>query len=363
MTLSVVTTLFALAAAAGLASADHNVTVQAWDTTNIHYSGTWLNQQDYCSSTRYTSTIGDYFTFSFTGSGIYVIGTVDCDWSGLINITLDNGTPKNFDRRACVGDICDYPWFTASGLANTEHTLNITLTGPPVSKAPSKNIIADFRYILYTVPDSPTVSASAVTSGAVASPSGTATNLPDSGSEKKGVNGGLVAGVVVGVVILILIGIIAFLLLARKRARERQPHAIDLGAEQHPLAPTGLTVPQDMSWTPWTPTASQDNMAGSQTGKSMSGYGSTTNLVAPAAIGTAHVAPPASTSGRDSNHPSEGTNSSGQHPTFAGALPPTTDPDLVQRISETVAAMIRDGNAPPPAYEPPPPAPRPPRKR
>ncbi|KAG8902191.1 hypothetical protein FRC01_009642 [Tulasnella sp. 417] len=341
---SVFTPLFALAAAVGLATADHNVTVQGWDTTNIQPG-----------STKQT-------TVHKHGSAIYVIGTVDCDWSGLINITLDNATPKNFDRRACIGDICDYPWFTASGLSNTEHTLNVTLTGPPVSKAPSKNIIADFRYILYTVPDGPSPSASAVTSAA-ASPSGSATNLPDSGSQNKGVNGGLIGGVVAGVVIGILIGIIAFLLLARKRARDRQAHPIDLGAEQHPLAPTGLNIPQDMSWTPWTPSASQDSgiIAGSQSGKSFSGNTSTANLVAPVAITTTHVA--SSSSGRDSIDQSERTNSSGQNQGIAQVLPPSTDPDLVQRISETVAAMIREGNAPPPAYEPPPAAPRPPRKR
>ncbi|KAG9050667.1 hypothetical protein FS837_003394 [Tulasnella sp. UAMH 9824] len=299
-----------------------------------------------------------------TGSAIYVIGTVDCDWSGLINITLDNATPINFDRRACVGDICDFPWFTASGLANAEHTLNVTLTGPPKSKAPSKNIIADFRYILYTVPDGPSASASAVTSAA-ASPSGTATNLPDSSSQKQGVNGGLIGGVVAGIVIVILIGIIIWLVLARKRARERQAHPIDLGAEQHPLAPTGLTVPQDMTWTPWTPSASQDSgiVAGSQIGKSFSQNTSTVNLIAPGAIATTHAGPQSSSSGRGSVDQSERTNSSGQNQGIAHILPPSTDPDLVQRISETVAAMIRDGNAPPPAYEPPPPAARPPRKR
>ncbi|KAG8971647.1 hypothetical protein FRC05_010903 [Tulasnella sp. 425] len=327
MTLSIVSTLLALAAVVGLANADHNVTVQAWDLTDIH--------------------------------AIYVIGTVDCDWSGLINITLDNNTPINFDRRACVGDVCDYPWFTATNLPNTQHTLNLTLTGPPISKAPSKHIIADFRYLLYTVPDASSSVPSAVTSSV--SPSGTSTNLPDSGSQNKGVSGGVIGGVVAGIVIVILIGIIAFLLCARKRARDRQPHPIDLGGEQHPLAPTGLTAPQDMSWSPWIPDPSQDfgPTGGSQTSKSlMSLNTSTTNLVIP----SAQVAAPTSSSGRESSHPSDGTDSSGQNRSLGGALPPSTDPDLVQRISETVAAMLREGNAPPPAYEPPPPV-QPPRPR
>ncbi|KAG8906958.1 hypothetical protein FRC00_012223, partial [Tulasnella sp. 408] len=228
----------------------------------------------------------------------------------------------------------------------------------PASKAALADVTPMPRY---TVPDGPSPSASAVTSAA--SPSGT--NLPDSESQKKGVNGGLIGGVVAGIVIVILIGIIIWLLLARKRARERQAHPIDLGAEQHPLAPTGLTVPQDMSWTPWTPSASQDSgiVAGSQSGKSFSQNTSTVNLVAPAAIATGYVGPQSSSSGRDSVDQSERTNSSGQNQGLGSILPPSTDPDLVQRISETVAAMIREGNAPPPAYEPPPPAARPPRKR
>ncbi|KAG8989730.1 hypothetical protein FRB90_002106 [Tulasnella sp. 427] len=292
----------------------------------------------------------DFFTFSFTGTAIYVIGTVDCDWSGLINISLDNGSPANFDRRACIGDICDYPWFTGTNLENKEHTLNITLTGPPIAQAPSKHIIADFRYILYTVPDTSSSSPSS------SSPAGTSTSAPGTGSHKS-VNGSLIGGVVAGVVILLLIGIIVFLLLARKRSRQRQPHPIDLGAEQHPLAPTGLTAPQDMVWTPWTPDGAVTTPA-SETTKSFSWTTSTAALIPPGALAAGHTAAPSSSSGRESN--SERTDSSGtnQQQSLGNILPSSTDPDLVQRISATVAAMLREGSSPPPAYEPPPPGQR-----
>ncbi|KAG8946635.1 hypothetical protein FRC04_011529 [Tulasnella sp. 424] len=202
----------------------------------------------------------------------------------------------------------------------------------------------DLTNIKYTIPDS---SGATSTSG---SPSGT--NLPNSGSHHKGVNGGLIGGVVAGVVIVILIGIIAFLLCARKRARQRQPHPIDLGAEQHPLPPPGLTVPQDMTWTPWTPDATQGFAAtpGSQMSKTASRTPSTANLAAPIAIPAAQVPAPSSSSGRDSLYQSERTGSSPTAP---------TDP-LVQRISETVAAILREGTSPPPAYQHPAPA-QPPR--
>ncbi|KAG8946636.1 hypothetical protein FRC04_011530 [Tulasnella sp. 424] len=372
MALSIVRTLFALAAVVGLASADHNVTVQAWDLTGINYSGCGLGRWSMAVLGLSTLTFLVFSALSsvfliglgrtkeptggatFYCSAVYVLGTVDCDWSGLINITLDKNTPSYFDRRACVGDICDYPWFLATNLPNTQHTIIVTLTGPPISQAPSKNIIADFRYILYTIPDS-----SAVTS-ASASPSGTSTNLPNSDSQHKSVNGGLIGGVVAGVVILVLVVIVIILLLARYRAQHRQPYPIDLGAEQHPLPPSGLTVPQDMTWTPWIPDASQDfgPTPGSQTSKPASRTPSIANLAAPIAVPAAQVPAPSSSSGRDSLYQSERTGSSGPNQVL-GNIPP--DP-LVQRISETVAAILREGTAPPPAYQHPAPA-QPPRPR
>lgn len=85
----------------------------------------------------------------FVGVAIYVVGTVDCDWSGLISVSLDGTTAPTFNRRACVGDICEYPWYTKTGLdATTKHALTITLTGPNPATAPSGNIIADLRYLM-----------------------------------------------------------------------------------------------------------------------------------------------------------------------------------------------------------------------
>lgn len=90
----------------------------------------------------------DPMTSAGLGTAIYVIGTVDCDWSGLISVALDGITGPTFDRRACVGDLCEYPWFSKTNLDNSEHLLTVTLTGPERSAAPSKNIIADLRYLM-----------------------------------------------------------------------------------------------------------------------------------------------------------------------------------------------------------------------
>lgn len=69
-----------------------------------------------------------------------------------MNITLDGQTTQ-FDRRACPDNdgssVCEYPWFTAHDLSNTNHTLSVELVGPPIAKAPAGHLIADLRYIMY----------------------------------------------------------------------------------------------------------------------------------------------------------------------------------------------------------------------
>jgi trimeric autotransporter adhesin len=98
------------------------------DDPRIVYSGNWyLNQNPFHSGevATLTNSRGSRVTLSFTGTGIRWIGVAD-GWSGLATVHLD-GELKIVDSYSAIGRQ-QYPLFTASGLANGQHTLTIEVT-------------------------------------------------------------------------------------------------------------------------------------------------------------------------------------------------------------------------------------------
>ena len=314
---------------------------------------------------------------STIGTAVYVVGTIDCDWSGLINIALD-GNAIVFNRRACslltngVTSLCEYPWFTAANLdPTTNHNLTLALTGPPPGQAPSGHIIADLRYIesvgscpsfpstesehqitRYTAVD-PTDTASLASS--TSSPASTSVGLPASAASQtssqgpapaKHSNAGAIAGGVIAGIVGLLLLIAGIFFCLRRRNRDSQHNAYrdpDLDANPYPPADATVAAPYHApavmaETTPWHP------------GMLLAG------------AGTASTQPPSSersTSSKDgfgARYTSVSNASPPPTQTMSIAQPRNSmqEQDMVHRIAASVAEMLRNptgGNSePPPEY-------------
>ncbi|KAG9039310.1 hypothetical protein FS837_001022 [Tulasnella sp. UAMH 9824] len=122
----------------GRVLADKTITVDGRDTS-IRYStvtngddgATWTPVQrssDSCDTPQtLTSRLGDYMTFTFTGTGIFVIGTTGVK-QGIINFTLDGQNITNFDRGRSEL-MCDQVLFQKLDLPLQQHTVVGTLVG------------------------------------------------------------------------------------------------------------------------------------------------------------------------------------------------------------------------------------------
>ncbi|KAG9000443.1 hypothetical protein FRB94_005413 [Tulasnella sp. JGI-2019a] len=370
----------------------------------------WADQSSYCTSTRYTSNIGDTLSFSFTGVAVYVIGTVDCDWSGLIAIALDGAKPIIFDRRSCPNvagqSLCEYPWFTSTNLANQTHTVTLNLTGPNPKSAPSGHIIADLRYITYTTLELETASSSS--SSIIASTSASASyptnTVPVASSSKSSSTGPIVGGVVGGILVLLLIALFFFCRNKKRNQRERadllgdgvgRPPGwgdttapIDPGttamyepvpvtfppaaaAAVIPGVPSNNTSKVDLMggqrvWTPYSDSAPPTSTVATAPGTSSAPSSSAGdfNPYAPQQLYNQNILD-ASVAAVQGQRESKGGRSGG-----TGASPAsnasasgtagtdgTTHDDLVHRIATTVAAMMMRGeggenvHSPPPQYQ------------
>ncbi|KAF7986362.1 hypothetical protein HWV62_35374 [Athelia sp. TMB] len=99
----------------------------------IQYSGDWVTsgsiegEQTYDGTLHGTSTIGAEITFSFTGTSVYVYGTVaPTTVPAVTNYTIDGGVPFTFVAPIvdfAAGDFCFYQ---SPNLVDGVHTLVIT---------------------------------------------------------------------------------------------------------------------------------------------------------------------------------------------------------------------------------------------
>ncbi|KAG8908218.1 hypothetical protein FRB99_008283 [Tulasnella sp. 403] len=120
-----------------LALAHKPVVVDPTDS-NVHYftvnngdtGATWTpvaSSPDSCDTPQMlTSHLGDYMKFTFTGTGVEVVGTKGAK-RGLINFGID-GTNSTVDR-TCEHLVCNDVLFKKTGLPHQEHTIIATLIG------------------------------------------------------------------------------------------------------------------------------------------------------------------------------------------------------------------------------------------
>ncbi|KAG9051405.1 hypothetical protein FS837_008502 [Tulasnella sp. UAMH 9824] len=167
-----------------------------------------------CGGTKYTYDLGQFFTFGFVGTGVYVVGTASLE-GGIISFNLD-GTTTTFDRYSTPPYKCGVLFFGKGGLENTTHSLTATLSGPSPANATERPFF-EFQYLQYTQLDvGDTLTSSALpTSGTVSSSTASATQT-GSGSNK--VNAGAIGGgIAAGVIGLVIIGFVIWFCLRRQK--------------------------------------------------------------------------------------------------------------------------------------------------
>ena len=104
-------------------------------STAVAYTGTWTHSSDvnYYNSTKSVSgTIGDYVTFTFTGTGVSLYTKKD-NLLGKLSVQIDGGTATLVDTYA-ASVAYQVQVFTVSGLSPGTHTLKATVAAKnPVS--------------------------------------------------------------------------------------------------------------------------------------------------------------------------------------------------------------------------------------
>jgi hypothetical protein len=106
-------------------------------TTNAPWSGNGAaNPPELPVTAQETYTPGETLTLPFRGTGISWVGYRGPD-GGIATVQIDGGSPVEVDTYAPAAKFQEVV-FTASGLADTNHTLTITATGlrNPASSAP-----------------------------------------------------------------------------------------------------------------------------------------------------------------------------------------------------------------------------------
>ncbi|KAG8921384.1 hypothetical protein FRC01_000281 [Tulasnella sp. 417] len=101
-----------------------------------------------------TDRKSDFMSFTFTGTGVSVIGTVGVR-QGLINFYLDGTYLETFDRgRPKL--VCDQVLFELSDLPLEEHTIVALLDGTGINPNTGKEDgVLSIQRVKYTAPDDP----------------------------------------------------------------------------------------------------------------------------------------------------------------------------------------------------------------
>ncbi|WWC64626.1 uncharacterized protein I303_107237 [Kwoniella dejecticola CBS 10117] len=199
----------------------HNVSGDIYTTTidditpGISYDGTWTS--DKTDATNYNETIhisyqkGMSMTLPFTGSSIQLFSGMNVDHLDY-SVSLDGGPETSFNGTH-FERLTEVPHFTASGLAEGQHTLKITNRGRGDTARPVMGF--DFAIVNSTI--SPDGSGGGDTTSQQARP--TFAPVSDSSgedSQSKHIDAKAIAGGVAGGVVgLIAVAILAWHLLCR----------------------------------------------------------------------------------------------------------------------------------------------------
>lgn len=134
-----------------------NFTLSHWQDTdpNAHFTSGWTksaegppwsgsgvsNFPELPVTAQETTTAGETLTLPFRGTGIGWVGYTGPD-GGIANVQIDGGTPTSVDTYSPTTKYQQVV-FTASGLADTNHTLTITVTGQKNAASTSSRIVVD----------------------------------------------------------------------------------------------------------------------------------------------------------------------------------------------------------------------------
>jgi hypothetical protein len=89
-------------------------------------SDTGRNVTDYNQDVHFTTNVGDYFSYTFTGTGIQYITENDTDM-GNVQIYLDGVSQGTYNCYASGGKVTQQPVFTSLGLTHGSHTIKVQM--------------------------------------------------------------------------------------------------------------------------------------------------------------------------------------------------------------------------------------------
>lgn len=133
-----------LAATAALAAPTLSATVDdgviGTGNNQFQYTGTWVNCGCNGGSFRYAYTTGDKATFRFTGSQVKLFGYKELV-GGIASISIDGGAPVDADTYSATKGFALI--YTSPVLAETTHTVTVTVSGRKNSAATGTTISLD----------------------------------------------------------------------------------------------------------------------------------------------------------------------------------------------------------------------------
>ena len=109
-------------------------------THQFQYAGNWVNCGCNGGAFRYAYTTGDKVTFRFTGSQVKLFGYKE-PVAGIASISIDGGTPVDADIYSATKGFAAY--FTSPVLADTAHTVTVTVSGRKNSAATGTTVSLD----------------------------------------------------------------------------------------------------------------------------------------------------------------------------------------------------------------------------
>ncbi|WP_229696533.1 X2-like carbohydrate binding domain-containing protein [Paenibacillus albidus] len=116
----------------GLSSGEMSVTRSVYindSDSSIVYSGSWAENTgrpfgDYKGDVHFTEKNGDYFQYTFTGTGVDLLTEKDSSQGDML-VYLDGGSPETVSAHTSGPREAQQPLYSVSGLANGEHTLKV----------------------------------------------------------------------------------------------------------------------------------------------------------------------------------------------------------------------------------------------
>jgi hypothetical protein len=115
--------------------------------SGITYTGSWTysadrNAGDYDNDVHYTSTVGDSFSYTFTGTGIDVIGPKS-DVSDLFSVTIDGTEIGQFSQYASSGYEAQSLLYGARYLTPGSHTITCAMVSGTYFQLDALRVVPD----------------------------------------------------------------------------------------------------------------------------------------------------------------------------------------------------------------------------